>query len=275
MAETRTILQNPRNIQGNNLVWVIIQPHKITSQSVAARRGTAMETIPTGHQFKLLAPPSMMYTIGHTWGDYESMATRMLSKLSDIAKLKAEVGGLKGGIPDLTDISGGLGNLATGNIKEAAEKAENSLRQLQRNISGVNVARAKVDFPLVYQNSDRRQITLEFKLVATSDSKSDVYDIVHSLELYSCPDYTGSDVEFSPPYIFDIRTTPGSIINIKRAALTSVQPTWEYPYDSQGYPMSCTLTLSFTDMSPLYRITIEEGGFPRITVKEKSRVVGE
>jgi len=273
--EGREVIQNPQNVVGsNNLVWVILQPYKIRSQSSAGRRGTSLDSVAIGHQFKLLAPPSIMYSIGHTWGDYESIATRMLSKFVDVAKLKAEAGALGGGLEALQDVGGGLTSLVTGNIEGAAKKAEDTLKRIQRSVSGVGVVNAKVDTPLVYQSSERRTISLEFKLVATSSkssAKSEVYDIVKYLEIYSCPDFTGDEVYFSPPYVFNVYTSPGKMININRAALESVQPTWEYPFDNEGYPMSCSLTLTFKDLSPLYRVTVEKGGIPQIKITSKPK----
>uniref|UniRef100_A0A6M3K7L6 Uncharacterized protein n=1 Tax=viral metagenome TaxID=1070528 RepID=A0A6M3K7L6_9ZZZZ len=269
----REILQNPKNINGNNLVWIVLQPYKITYQSAAGRRGTAFEAIPIGHQFKLLAPSNITYTLGHTWDEYESMATRMLGKLVDVAKLKSEIGAFDSSLGILEDLGSGVVSLATGNLKDTVSKAETSLKKLQGAMSGVSVVNAKVDAPLVYKNSDRRGITFSFKLMASTSktsAKSEVFDIAHLFEIYSCPDYTNNDVTFSPPYVFDVHSSPGNMVNIRRAALTSVQPTWEYPYDDNGYPMSCSLDLTFKDMSPLFRVTIEKGSFP-IRVSEKPK----
>ena len=45
---------------------------------------------------------------------------------------------------------------------------------------------------------------------------------------------------------------------MEQAAMTSIQPTWFYPY-VDGYPTRCSLTINVTDMSPLFQRTITEG----------------
>jgi len=81
---------------------------------------------------------------------------------------------------------------------------------------------------------------------------------------YSSPESTSS-IGINLPYIFDISTSPASFIKSSYTALTAVQPTYKGPY-IDGYPSMCDLSLSFTDLSPLFRKTIETGSL--ITVKK-------
>jgi len=244
-----------------NFVWIIFTPFKITYQSVAAQRGSAMNTVRAGEQIKLLAPDSIMYTHSHSWGEYESMASRLLSKYSEFAKMKNEGNALGSALPNIAkQIGTGATEIAKGNYGDAASQAKGALDSLHGGLSGAAVANVKVDLPLVFQGSERRSFTFEFNLLAISDPKAEVYDIVRNFELYAAAQSKGQ-VDLDPPYVFNLRTEPGDIINVDKAALESVQPTWKAPYSKEGYPYSCNLTLTFKDMSPLYRRTLEQGGY--------------
>ena len=54
------------------------------------------------------------------------------------------------------------------------------------------------------------------------------------------------------------------------AAITSIQPTWKEPYRF-GIPIVCELTISFTDMSPLFKKTLETGSIINVNqARQKS-----
>lgn len=263
------MLQSPLgSVVPENYVWIVFTPFEILSQSVAAQRGTSMNVRRAGEQMKLLAPEQIMYTLGHSWGEYESMATRLLGKMGEFAKMKNEAAGLGNAIPDIArKIGAGAAEAVKGNYQETATQGMDALRRLQGGLSGVRVANTKVDLPLVFEGSGRRELTLEFNLIGIQDIRKEVFEIVRNFELYSAA-VSRDNIYLNPPYIFNLRTEPGDIINIDRAALESVQPTWKSPFDENGFPHACQLTLTFKDMSPLYRRTLEQGGFNVTTATE-------
>lgn len=264
------MLQSPLGaIVPENYVWIKFIPRKLVSQSVAAQRGTGMQAprIEDG-EIKLLAPEQIMYTLNHAWGEYESMATRLLSKYGEFAKMANEGSALRNALPDIAKkVGSGAAEALKGNYRQVAQNVKSALDRLQGGLSGAAVSNTKVDLPLVFQGSERRQLTLEFNLIGIRDIKKEVYDIVKQFELYSAAESAGQ-ISIDPPHIFTIVTEPGDIINISRAVLESVQPTWKSPYDGDGYPHACQLTLTFKDMSPLYKRTLEQGGYTVTTSTE-------
>lgn len=263
------MLQSPMgSVLPENYVWIVFTPFEILSQSVAAQRGASMNVKRAGEQMKLIAPEQIMYTLGHSWGEYESMATRLLGKMGEFAKLKSEGAALGNALPEAARrIGTGAAEAIKGNYQETAEQTLGAMQRIQSGLAGARVANTKVDLPLVYEGSERRQLTLEFNLIGVQDIRKEVYEIVRNFELYSAP-VSKDNVYLNPPYVFNLRTEPGDIINIDKAALESVQPTWKSPYDENGFPHACQLTLTFRDMSPLYRRTLEQGGFVVTTATE-------
>lgn len=255
-------MQSPKGtIIPENYVWLIFTPFEVLYQSVADQRGSAMRVKRVGEQIKLLAPETINYSLGHSWGEYESISTRLLGKLGEFAKLKSEGEALHGSLSNIAQKLGtGAAEAIRGNIKKTAESVLTAGKTLHRGLAGARVVNVKVDMPLVFQGSERRSFALEFNLVAIEDAKTEVYDIVKNIELYSAAQ-SKDNLNIDPPYVFNIRTEPGDIINVDKAALEFVQPTWNAPYDKNGYPRSCSLTLTFKDMSPLYRRTLEQGGY--------------
>jgi hypothetical protein len=117
---------------------------------------------------------------------------------------------------------------------------------------GTSVVTNKYDTPMTFKDAERRILNVTVGLQDQGNTKSDVFEPVRLLEVYSCPDKTPGIGDFDMPYIFRVRTVDSDLIYIENAALTSVQPTWYGPY-RDGYPSKCELTLEFKDMEPLYR----------------------
>lgn len=126
----------------------------------------------------------------------------------------------------------------------------------------------KVDTPLVYNDSNRREVTFVVNLAVYKDPYKDVLEPVHLLRQYSAPSLYGSnawETKIGMPNVFKVNTVMGNgkivpIINMRHAALTAVQPTFSGPYQN-GNPSKCELTLTFKDMEPLSKET-----FSRVTV---------
>ncbi|MFW6002449.1 MAG: hypothetical protein ACOCQD_03835 [archaeon] len=92
---------------------------------------------------------------------------------------------------------------------------------------GGGILNYRVDSPLVYKNSQRREYTLTFPIGSydTKTNEMQIYNTIKELERLSCPEMRGEMIRIKFPSIFTVRTSPVSIINIRKAALVAVQPT--------------------------------------------------
>ena len=136
------------------------------------------------------------------------------------------------------------------------------MRTLHNSVPGMGIPKMKVDTPLVYANSKRRDWNFTFTLIAEDNPKTDIIDPVQDLMKYSAPEALGKNkskgIDINLPYIFNLSTQPHDYIRSNYTALESVQPTWKGPY-VKGYPSMVELQLTFKDLSPLFRSTIETG----------------
>lgn len=255
------IVKRPRNIQPyaspeweKNATWVQMKARKITDQSTSGRGGT-IAAGEEGATFMFLAPKSFGENIGHTWSEYESMASRLANKVRDAAKLGADISSLTN---SKIDVVGAAKSFSTSNFATAAS---NLTRQAYNSVAGSNIPKVKIDTPLYYEGSARRQLDLEFNLVAESREtiKEDVLDVVQDLMRYSSPGMaSNSAIDFEFPYYFEVKLLPTEGIKYTTAALQAVQPTYGEPWIN-GYPTQCKLSLVFKDISPLFRKTITHG----------------
>ena len=86
-----------------NATWFQMKARKITDQNTSGRGGT----IAAGQQgatFIFIAPQSFAEDVGHTWEEYESMASRLANKVRDAAKMGAEISSLTNSNIDLATI---------------------------------------------------------------------------------------------------------------------------------------------------------------------------
>jgi len=234
--------------------WIQMKARKITDQSTSGRGGT-IGAGEEGATFLFMAPKSFGEQIGHTWEEYESMASRLANKVRDAAKLGSEISALKNSSINIADIGKAF---STTNFAQAAESIT---RKAYTSVAGSNIPKVKIDTPLYYASSERRQLTLEFDLVAESRAtiKKDVLDVVQDLMRYSSPGLSSrSSIDFEFPYYFEVKSMPTEGIKYTTAALTAVQPIYGEPWIN-GYPSHCKLNLTFKDISPLFRKTITHG----------------
>ena len=237
-----------------NATWFQMKARKITDQSTSGRGGT-IGAGEEGATFIFLAPKSFGEQIGHTWEEYESMASRLANKVRDAAKLGAELSALKGSSINVADVGKAF---TTTNFAQAAESIT---RKAYSSVAGSNIPKVKIDTPLYYASSGRRELALEFDLIAESRAtiKTDVLDVVQDLMRYSSPGISQrSAIDFEFPYYFEVKTLPTEAIKYTTAALVAVQPTYGEPWIN-GYPSHCKLNLQFKDISPLFRKTITHG----------------
>ncbi len=120
----------------------------------------------------------------------------------------------------------------------------------------------KSDAPLVYKDSSRREYSFTFIFADQGNPGYDVMAPVNYLRQFSCANFKDKlQIEF--PYIFSVDTISGNgaiipVVNIKYAALRSVQPTFGGPYRG-GIPSRCDCQVTFMDIEPLYKTTWETG----------------
>ena len=194
-----------------------------------------------------------------------------LGKLLYTPKIGAEYSALVGAFKNPQGSGGGTPDFeasAKNKLKDSSKNAGTLMtgwvQQLHSATKSYSIPKFKVDTPLYYESSDRRNLTFEVMLIAERDPKVDLIDTVQDIMKFACPTLKsrgGINIEF--PYVFDVRTQPKEWIKYPTLALTACQPTWNAPY-IDGYPSSCNLQLTFKDMSPLYRGTIESGSIVNV-----------
>jgi len=222
--------------------WIVLVPREITSQTTISRG------VPTlgrkGTVFRFLAPEEIPETQNHSWDEYESVQKRIAEKVREFAKIGEEANAVaRAGINTGKELV---------NTDRSASRWYNSLGS----IAGTEVIRAKVDTPLVYQNSERREFTLTFDIVNIA-AEEDVVRTVKLLQQYAAPESPGTgSISYQPPFVFSVNSTPDTrIVDMRYAALTSIQSTYKPPY-LFGRPMHVELTLTFRDIEPLFANTI-------------------
>jgi hypothetical protein len=235
-------------------LWIVMKPLQINRQSAYARGG-GISTSPTGTRFKFLAPMELQEVLQHEWGEYEGLAGRIAQKTTDIGR-----GIIEGG-QAASALTEGIGEMSKG-------EARNAIARVVGNLQGANVIRAKMDSPLVYQNSTRRQYIFNFTLAHLGDRNSlerEVLEPIKALRWFSSASLgSGNEFEelvgFNSPHIFKVYTEPDvGIIRLNYAALTTVQPTYQGPY-IDGNPTYAELQLQFDDIEPLYKKSWKKGG---------------
>jgi len=240
---------------GSNALWIKMQAVELQSQNTA-NRGGSIQTGMYGPIFKFIAPENINETVSHSWEAYESMQSRLAEKIKGVARISEDAKGLKSlaGKLKIDDLSkNNVGGLSETNMLGAMAKLN----------LGTNIPKVKVDTPLVYTASERRQWNLTFQLASYRDPLDEVVDPIRELMKYSSPSLGSSQVHIKFPWIFKITTEPEGLLVVNHSALTSVQPTWKAPY-IDGYPTSVELTLTFMDLSPLFKETIQRGGIIKV-----------
>lgn len=238
-------------------LWIKLVARELISQSTLNRGDITLGKI--GTTFRFLAPEEIAETHNHQWDEYDSLQKRLLEKVKGFAKIGEEAGELKNLVMNSQKIleAGGRG-------ANFSQRAQNVVNAAAGQTAG-RVIHSKVDAPLVYINSTRREIQFTFDLPKLSETDSPM-EAVQLIQQYAAPRIKGGNSIFiNPPYIFQVTSEPPGLINYGYCALESVQPTWMTPYRF-GEPLMCKLTLSFKDLSPLFASTIKKGSI--ITVRE-------
>lgn len=249
--------------EGRDFVYLFIDAYECQTQFALARaasyskmRGSKLDS------WELLISSDVNESINHTWGKYEAMAGKLMELMDEGTKT----------------IVGATTIVKSANLEKAFSNPA-SINQLFSNViegsglAGQQVGQSKIDASTVYQDSQNRTYTFEFEFVAYQDPKFEVYEPVRRLMELSCADTTDSAVGIQFPAIFEIFTATSrgkgrGALSIKNCALTSVQPTWKFPW-KEGYPMSASVALTFVELPPLYRKTLN--GKELITVTSNAK----
>ncbi|HSH50598.1 MAG TPA: hypothetical protein VK982_02640 [Bacteroidales bacterium] len=199
----------------DNSLWVYLAPQTITYQnSSLSRTSGGIQATPANEDtFAFLLPIEFGFTQNHQWDAFDTVE----GKVIDV--------GAKGG------------------------------RAIQA-AGGVRGQGSRADMPITYTDSPRREYSFNFELGSEGDNKRDVFDPVQKLLEMSSADPLGA-INYKFPYVFTVKTKTGTgkeinLVNIKYAALTSVQPSFTGPYVN-GYPTTCKFSITVTDLSPLFR----------------------
>ena len=278
----------------SNALWIKIRPIKMMSQSTGNRGGMLTYDANDPEQpatYRFLAPPTIADNISHQWEPYDSIQKRAAEKVIALTKTIQDAKALVKG---------------AGSAFRAAKSGAGLSTVVHSAVGGAGegIPQYKLDSPLVYQNSSRREYTFTFQLVAFGqkntanlismpDSDADinpqdeidkskriyeqVTNIVKEFQKMSAP--TGdSFMSIGLPYIFQV-TSEGAgstdssgekLINVQHAACTGVQTIYKEPYIN-GYPIHCDLTLTFKDISPLMRETIRDGSIIKTAEHSKTK----
>jgi len=247
----------PENKESGS-VWISMKPKKIVDQ-LSKGAGT-IGVVELNTEFMFLAPLSLNENIVHHWEAYESVASRLAQKARSAVKLGNEIGAMTKVFKESLNSDKlkdkfSLSALNEGtSIESIATKAYNT-------VPGSRIPKIKIDTPLYYTNSDRRQIVFEFLLfnenIPNTKPEEVLIKPIQDLMKFSSPDLK-NNLQIDFPYMWEIRTKPVEFIKYTTCALVGVQPTWNSPYINH-IPSSCNLQLTFTDLSPLYAGTITEG----------------
>ena len=223
-------MEYPRNNNpygfSQDTLRIVIQPLTIQTQnSIIASEQSIVVSADKEEPLSFIAPSTFQEDIVHDWSPYDSIGTKIAQKGTDT-------------------------------IKSADAFTHTKDTLLSNKGIGGSVVTKKLDTPLAYNDSNRRQFTFTFILMDQGNTKLDVWQPVRDLQKWSCAEKKNL-VDYDLPKIFTVKSDPTGLLYIKYAALTSVQPTWYGPY-REGFPSKCELSLSFRDLLPLYRSTFDE-----------------
>ena len=238
-------------------LWITMSPKQLKGMNTAGRGGT-LRIGKTGTIFKFLAPETIIEAHNHDWQEYESIQSKLLQKI-----VTYRVGGGQA-LQVLRGMKRELFKLLNAGKMPSARDIQGFLTES----SAVGVPKFKIDTPLVYKNSQRRNWQLTF-ILADSVGGAKIISAVKQLQKYAAPRSDQSILSIEFPWVFELQTIPEGLIQANFAALTSIQPSWMAPY-IKGRPTRCELTLSFVDMSPLFEQTIEVGGIVNVVNSEDS-----
>lgn len=234
-----------------NALWIRLAARELEGIHTGGRGGT-LQIGKKGTTFKFLAPSQVIDTHTHNWEVYESIQTSILKKVVGFKTAVDQIGRIAGNIKtEFLD--------AKGSGWPSGQKLLNILQRA----GNIEKPKFKIDAPLAYTDSQRRQYQLTF-ILADSRGGETIHNAVKLLQAYSAPE-SKSEIEIKFPYVFNVSSEPEGLIKMDYAAITGIIATWMDPY-IKGRPSRCELSISLTDMSPLFRKTITAGGIVNVNM---------
>jgi len=244
----------------NNLTWIHLLGKKLKSQTSTVKGGRIqIDDDQPVYDFNFIAPEEMMETVQHDWSEYESWVNRLGGLLQTGAKLKADLKGISTTVKQMVDK--GTQSFEEGN----SSIMTNYLKHMNPE---TGIPQTRIDSALVYSGSQRREWNFTVHLAAFKNPIKEIAKPVFWLMKLSSPQKVEGSVYIDAPYVFKFKTydnyaNSNNLIYSNWCALKSVQPTWTGPY-IRGYPLRCDLTLTLTEIEPLYSSTI--GNESRVNV---------
>lgn len=275
---------------GDNLLWLEVQPRKITDQKVFGRGSALIDSEPVGPRLRFL----LSYELGerqlsHVWNGYNTAFTQTAESLINKMRglnLAQGIGGDDSGamnqfIKDFLASEVGVGsNLNAAGLGGAASLVKSFINRVG-NTSVTNQGNSllnyyqKLDTAMTYVNTDYRDYSFNFNLADTrlanqTNTPHAVYENcvlpIDILEYYSSPGTGGNRFgTYDPPSVFSIKTLFGTadeeipLINVEHCALTGIVPSWSQENRFvHGYPRYTQLMLKFKDIEPWYRERLTE-----------------
>jgi hypothetical protein len=238
---------------GSDTLWIKISPLLINSRNYNGRYDGGYNTSATSEVFYFMAPNDITENLNHNWEDNSDIGANIGTKITD-------------NLGKADKLAETIYNIAT-----AAQAGSGRSMGTQVAASSTQSAFFKYDSPLIYNGANKREVTFTFELADQGDPGFDVYEPINTFLKYSCPGVDGQDfIKMKQPYLFEVVTVDGNnvntgLIHLAKAALTSVQPAYHYPFRN-GHPTKAELTLTFRNTYPSYRDTWDEGGGSPVTV---------
>lgn len=296
------------DIKEENFTKVIIEGKQLTRQYSLS--GKQVDTSPEGKSvFKFIAPDEILSQIGHEWSEYQGYALGIAKMANNFNRRISALRNDKLMDDLVTEITKSARGVDKSNLTEEAKKGlfsgfqsakeyitsrfdtnnvQGFVSSVFNNIEyGTNflydkineyspeIPFSKVDAAVTYRNTPHREFTFTFELICSSPSKAreQVFYPANRLMELSCADKEVSDLKLTPPYIFNVYTEPFKFIQMKNAALISVQTNWKQPYH-KGYPSQATVTCSFKEIDPAYRSTFNVNSKNGNSSKVKTSSIG-
>ena len=234
----------------NTLLKIKFTAYKLDKIGAWIHSKSTYQRSDAGLSWTFLAPNEINEDVVHTWDEFESIGTRAAQKYVDVSHARAEI-----------DTIGEKGSDLFKALEKNDKKISTTINEVSKAGNVGSVPMMKVDTALVYKNSNRRTYSLEWDIHFWNDGKAEteIFEPIRELTKASCAAMdTSGPTKIDFPYIFTVKTIPNSnLININNAVITSVQPVWVYPF-IDGYPSRCRLTISFTDLEPLYKASWDQ-----------------
>lgn len=233
----------------NDVLILNIIAKKLEHLSGYPRGQDQIGTGGTRSSWRFLAPNEISETLNHEWEEYESISTRIAQSTATASKAASVSGQLGVAAKDAASLVSSKG----GNIgsDEGITKGSMPSQEL------TGMLNYRIDSTLIYKNTQRREYTfsLELKTYSEKTKEDNIFKAIRELQELSCPSSVDDTfIKIKWPSVFKIETSPIPLIYIEYAALTSVQPTWSWPF-KKGYSRNVSLDLTFTDIKPVYEET--------------------